>query len=461
MKPRLGFLIVGHRDYQNDIAEEMAAKGVENIRRKGIDVVLDPKSYTDTVEAQNAAKRLSKADIDGVIIFLGTWIESSTAMAAVRMVEHLPFLVWGFPMFLNKEGRRDQTGSLVSYAVFKGALDRVGYNYKGVLGSVEDDKKIDEITCFAKAANTYQRLKETRIGLFGYTSMTMYPGTFDHLILRTCIGPEVVHFDTYSIIEGIKKVPDRKLAEEVNKLKSKVKIASNVTGKMLNTAVGMYLSIMDIVKKNKLNSINVKCQYELSQDFGMTACVPISLAADSGVVSGCEGDTITTVSMIILNYLTDQVIYYGDIIDIKDSRIWISSCGMAPYSLADPSREMVVNNFSTLFEHLKKTEKDKSKGMDTESFKGLINSFTLKPGRVTYMRLVEDIGSYHLVYGTGTGLPTELRQGVMPGIEIEIDGDVKKLVDMFPSQHYALCYGDITNELLDLCKILDINAVKI
>lgn len=461
MKPKLGLLIIGNEDMQNDIAVEMAKTGIKNLEGKGIEIECDLVPYSDAISSQNAAKKLSKDDIDGVIIFIGTWMESNIAMSAVRMIEHLPFILWGFPMFLNKEGERDQTGSLVGYAVFKGALDRVKYNYKGILGSVDDYETINKIISFGKAASTYQRLKEARIGLFGYTSLFMYPGTFDHLILRKIIGPEVIHFDTEKIVKDLNKIKKDELENEIKKLKRKAKIGPNVTDEMLRTAIGMYLSLMNIVNNYKLNATTVKCQYELSKDFGMTPCLPVSLLNDEKIVSGCEGDMITTVSMLILNYLTDQVIYYGDITDVKDNKIWLTSCGMIPYKLADPEKEIVINNFSLLFKYLREKEKGFSKGWSDELFKGLMNSVTLKPGKVTYMRLVEDIGNYHMLYGTGEGLKTDLRQGVMPGLEVQIDGNIDDLTDNFPSQHLAICYGDVSKELLDLCNILKIGSKRI
>ena len=349
----------------------------------------------------------------------------------------------------------------MGYAVFKGALDRVKYNYRGVLGSVDDKETIRKVVSFGKAAGTFQRLKEARIGLFGYASLFMYPGTFDHLILRTMIGPEVIHFDSSRIFQNINEISKNELESEIKGIKKYAKIGLNVTDDMLRTAIGMYLSLMNIVNNNKLNATAVKCQYELSKDFGMTACIPVSLLNDKKIVSGCEGDMLTTVSMLIMNYLTEQVVYYGDVIDIKNKRIWFSSCGMIPYTLADPKKEKVINNFSSLFDYLRKKERGSSRGMSDDAFKGLINSFTLKPGKVTFMRLVEDIGNYHLLYGTGQGLPTDLRQGLMPGLEVDIDGSIDTLINTFPSQHYAICYGDITQELIDLCRILKIDYIRI
>lgn len=95
------------------------------------------------------------------------------------------------------------------------------------------------------------------------------------------------------------------------------------------------------------------------------------------------------------------------------------------------------------------------------AFNGCLSSNTLKPGKITFGRLIEGIGCYKFIYGTGEGIEAELRQKVLPAAEIILDGSVEKLINSFPSQHYALCYGDISMEIEGICKILNIETIKI
>jgi|GEM_PF-674199 len=459
MKPKIAFLVIGHRDYQYDLGIRFAKYTVKKLKENGMDIVFCNRSLNEIIDAQNEAKKIVREDIDGVIIFLGTWVECSTAMAAIRMIEHLPFLVWGFPMFVNKEGTKDQTGSFVAYATLKGSLDRVDYKYKGIIGKTDDEEVIGKVISFCKAAFTYKRLKESRVGLFGYASMSMYPGTFDHLLLRRYIGPEVIHFDTYQLIEEMKLISKRDCLEIIEKLKREVEMSEFVEESQLTKAIKMYKALMNIVKKFDLQAITVKCQYELSKMFGMTACIPLSLAADKGVVSGCEGDIITLISMLIFSYVTDQPIYYGDVLDIECKKVLFSSCGIAPFSLATKKRKKYIRNFNELFNNISIEEDGKT---SNDAFKGILSSITLKQGKMTFGRLAEGIGgSYKFVYGTGEGIETELRQGIMPAIDIIIDGSIEKFIDSLPSQHYALCYGDISEEIEDLCRILNVEVIRI
>ncbi len=441
MAPRIGFIIIGHPDYQNDIGEHFAQQAVAALQARGIEVVADPVSHTGAVEAGQAARQLIKQDLDGIIAFLGTWIECSTALAAIREFEHLPFAIWGFNMF-EWEGKRNSTGSFVAVCVLKGALDRMEYRQKNLIGLPEETATIDSAVAFCQAAHAAQSLKRTRLGLVGYAAMAMYPGTFDHVLLRKHIGPEVVHFDSYTVIERAKQISEAETDEAVAEIAAAAEVQA--TDERLRKAVNIGLALMQLCEENDLNALNVKCQYELSQQYGMTACLPISMTADAGIVSACEGDVIITTTMAILHFLSDQVIYYGDILDLQGDQMLLSSCGFAPLSLANEADDIIIQEFG-------------HKGFD-----GLICSFTLKRGPVTFARLVEGShGDYRLNYGTGTGVDTALRQGRFPGLEVKLDGSPRKLLETMASQHFAICYGDVTESLEDLCRWLDIEAVRI
>jgi L-fucose isomerase-like protein len=439
---RIALLIVGHRDYQNDIGERMAAACAGRLRESGVEVDPMPGAAVDPLVAGAAAREALKREPDGVILFLGTWIECPTALGAIREFEHLPFAIWAFPMFQH-EGRRESTGSFVAWAVLKGALDRMAYRYEWIIGLPEDDAAVAKAAAFARAAHAFERLKRTRIGLVGYAAMGMYPGTFDHVLLRRIIGPEVEHIDTFSLVNLAERFTREERGPVIAELRGQCEIADDVTDAQLQTVAGMALALRQLVTDRHLDAMNVKCQYELSQEYGMVACVPMSLLAEWGVVSACEGDAVITATMCILHYLTGQVVYYGDILDLRGDQMLISSCGLAPFSLAaDPSARRICQ-------------------LGHPGFEGVISSFVLQPGTVTFARLAEGRGDYRLNFGLGTGVETELRQGRFPGLEVRIEGSVQKLLDTMASQHFALCYGDVRAELHDLCRILGIEAVEI
>ena len=273
--------------------------------------------------------------------------------------------------------------------------------------------------------------------------MGMYSATFDHLLLRFRIGPEVEHTDAYSIIRKTELQSPDDVTAVVLRLKNKGRIAPEVQETQLEKAARVYLALKMWVAERHLDAIAFKCQYEFSQEYGMVGCVPLALLTEDGIVTSCEGDVMLALSMLTLHYLTNQEIYYGDVLDWQGQRIYLSSCGFIPYGTASSPEDIEIRNFPH------------------PGFKGLCNSFTLKPGRMTWLRFAESVGGHFLHYGTGTGHATERRQGWAPAIDLELDGSVQDFIASLTTQHYTVCYGDVSTEIEDIARILRIPAKRI
>jgi L-fucose isomerase-like protein len=438
---RIGFINICHTDYLNNAVTQMAETAVQNLRDNDIDIYEASIPASDYNNAYLAGLEMASANLDGVILFLGSWTEGSTAMAAIREVEHLPMLLWGFPMF--PEGQVMQsTGSYVSFAMMRGSMERAGYRFTGLLGLPDDSSIIRTAVSFCRAAGAKTSLKRNRIGLVGYSSMNIYPGTFDHLLMRTKIGPEIVHFDSYTIIKAAEELTEDQRLKAIEVFKKLGEVNSDVSEESLLKAGGLYAAIKKLCDDESLDALNIKCQYEFSKLYKMVACVPLSALAETGVVTACEGDIMCSVSMQILSLLSGETVTYGDAIHNDNDIIKLSSCGMLPFSLGYGKRR--ISNF-----------------MPHDGFHGIQASYVMRPGKVTVMRLIEDVGSYRMLYFTGEGQETELRQGYMPALDVKPDVNMEKIVQNYSGQHFAICYGDYSDELKQLCTLLDIKAIEL
>lgn len=438
---KIGIVNLCHKDYLDETVEVLFQNAVDTVRQTGVELVLAPEYVWDFKDGIKAGVALCGQDLDGVILFLGSWIECSAAMAVLREVEHLPLLLWGVPMFEAK-GQMCSTGSYVSFAMFKGSMTRAGYVSEDVLGLPEDSQAQEKITDFCCAARAKKLLKRQKIGLIGYSSMNIYPGTFDHLFLRTKIGPEVEQMDAYTVIGRAQDYGREALLDGAAKIGKAGEICTGVSEKALLKTAGIYLALRELCYERQWDAFNIKCQYEFSKEYRAVPCVPVGMLADEGVVASCEGDMLCTVSMMMLSLLSGQVVTYGDAINHTGNVLKISSCGMLPFSMGFGQR------------HIRKF-------MPHDGFHGIQASFVMRPEKVTLLRLVEDCGSYHLLYGTGMGQSTQLRQGYMPALDILLDGSMENLVRHYAGQHFAVCYGDYAGKLETLAAMMGIDTVKI
>jgi L-fucose isomerase-like protein len=442
MYGRIGFVSVGHPDYIDETVLSQTKKAIESIAGAGYEAICEQSPVTGHAEAMAAGRRLAAGGVSGVVIFLASWVECPAVMDVLREVEHLPLCLFGFPM-CEINGKPESTGSYVSFAMIKGVLDRAGYRYVPVLGDVDSKEIKQKIACFCRAASAAAKLKRSRVGLVGYSSMSIYTGTFDHLFMRVKVGPEIEQIDSYTLINTAESKSLEQKREVAGYYKKAAMIHREVGEQALLKSAGIYLAALDLIKTKELDALNIKCQYEFSKQYKMVPCVPLSLLADAGYVTSCEGDIPNTVSMLILNLLTKQTVTYGDCMNHTGNTVKFSSCGFLPFSMGEPHGGLITNF------------------MPHPGFTGIQCSFVMRPGKVTLARLVEDRCCYHLLYFTGTGEKTELRGGYMPALDVTLDADVSELVKHYSGQHYAICYGDASEQIEMFSEVTGIRAVKI
>lgn len=442
MKTRdTGIIYLGHPDYLDENAAnirqaaDVAFGAVSGITARGNDYVVTNE------EAAAAAKELAADNYCGAVLVLGTWVECNIVMTVVKELRGLPCVMVGFPL-TEVKGRKESTGSYVSATMFAGVVRRLGLPIDVLFGSFSDPVLLKKLAAFASAAKAASVLRYAKIGLFGYTSMSIYTGTFDHVLMRWHIGPEIEQMDSWSLIERAKAVTEEEVIAAEERLRGTVPVSEKILPEMLNKTLAIYAALSSMTKEKGWDAVNVKCQYEFSKEYKCVPCVPLSMLADDGVVTSCEGDIPCTVSMLMLRALTGQTVTYGDALNAWENIVEFSPCGFMPFSVAAPGCE--VWNF-----------------LPHPGFTGIQVAGVMRPEKVTFLRLVEDIGSYHLVCGTGQGLPTKMRGGCMPALDVALDGSLSNLENAYAGQHFALCYGDHAQEAESLAHLLGIRFVRV
>ena len=417
---KIGLISICHADYAGGIIESLTAEAAGKIEEFGNEAVYAGEVALSDAQSYAQARAIISADVDGAVVFLSGWVECRIVMTAIRELRNIPLSLLGVPMF-TYEGRQESTGSYVSYAMFKGVLDRLGYRYAGILSSLDSDEFRAEMTDFCLASQTIKRLSRTSLGLVGSTSMSIYTGTFDHMFMREKVGCEIDYLDSYTLIERSKLISAERLEQARREFTSKADADSDIEEEIIERTLRIYCAADDIIAEKGWAGINIKCQYEFSKEFKAVPCVPLSMLGDKTVAS-CEGDILNTVSMTILNYLSGQTAGYGDVITHFDNTVKLSSCGFIPFSTGAGNR---VRNF-----------------MKHDGFNGIQCSFCPREGKVTVLRLIEDKCDYHILYFTGEIKKTALRQDYMPALDVEMDGRIEDLVKNYNGQHFAYCFGD-------------------
>ena len=69
----------------------------------------------------------------------------------------------------------------------------------------------------------------------------------------------------------------------------------------------------------------------------MVGCLTNSLLNSDGIAAGCEADVLGTISMIVLQDLTKEVVALMDLakFDERDDSLLLWHCGSAPFEMAN------------------------------------------------------------------------------------------------------------------------------
>ncbi|HID11816.1 MAG TPA: hypothetical protein EYP17_11040 [Candidatus Latescibacteria bacterium] len=393
-------------------------------------------------DVQPVIREIRESEFDLIIALLVTWVEAPNFVATLRGWFHRPILLWSHTTYME-EGTRVTLGAMPAAGVLRETLEEMGAKFKFVYG-MPDSKGVREgISSYAKVARALRSLQRSRVGLFGYLSMGMYTGAFDHTKVRRMVGPEIVHLDQYLIVRNAEGAKGDEVRELVKRARAEWELDDAVKDEDIALVMKLYLALKSLADENKLDALTVKCQYELSREYGVAPCIPLSLLGDE-IPCSCEGDVPLILSQLILHHLTGGgVTGYGDVHDIlEDNGIILAACGFAPLSLAQGRPK--VSRHTALYE-------------------GLLNMSPYREGEVTLARLASDKEGYkmHIATGFASAPPPFHEIGCPPyaGMKVVLDGDADDFIGNLFSQHYAVVYGDVRRELEELCDLLGVRKV--
>lgn len=439
-KPRVACVAFGYPDYPSDTIQQMIHDSCKELERMGLDVLTVPPVITlENVEP--AIAFLRREEFDAIIPVLVSWVEAPLLIATLRPFRTVPLVLWSHTTYMDGESRVT-LGALPAAGVIRESLEEMSFRFHFVYGMPGEQQLAQRILPFIHAAAAERDLARSRIGLYGYASMGMYTGTIDHTRLRSQLGPEIDHVDQYMIIERFNKLTDEGIRHMQGQARN-WQMLPTVTSADINRMYRMYAAIKGLALDGHHDALTIKCQYELSRTFGMAPCMPLSLLGDEMVVS-CEGDLPLVVTQLILHYLTGAPTSYGDIHHVTENSILLGACGFAPLSFA--AARPIVNKHTALYE-------------------GLLNSSRYKGGKVTLARLSSTpSGAFKMHIAGGESVPGpqfhEVGCPPYPFITVELDGAIDTFMQHICSQHYAIVYGDVRQELKELCRLVAITTVS-
>ena len=337
----------------------------------------------------------------------------------------------------------DRANSLPAALEMLPRLREMGKDVKLIFAKEYDEDVFRAFESFLATRKAVRRLKETTLGVFGSPSPWLIGCTTDYRLLEDKFGLTIKHIDLLTLYKEHQEV-SRSAAEDVAKrIVDSVGALKEPSYETLVEATKMYLTTKKIVEKERLDALTVKC-FDIIPIVNNTMCLTVSKLIDEGVIAGCEGDINAAVSMIILNYLTNQPVWLANpaSVDYERNTITLAHCTVATSLILDPKKIVLRSHF--------------------ESGRGISIQGPVKKGKVTLIRLGGPRLDKMMIL-SGEIVDTDMNYGYMcrTQVEVKLNGSVVNFLDESLGNHLAMVPGDVVERLVEVCDLLQIRPVMI
>jgi L-fucose isomerase-like protein len=447
---RAGFVGFGEINTPRELIARKCAEARRLLEAEGLELVWT-EPVSDDPAGQDVARakaELAGQDFDLLILCLAGWIPSHAVIAVADAFRHKPMILLGLTGW--QEGERfvttaDQAGTT---ALRKPMAD-LGYTFKYVVTYRGEPLPVAEVMSYARAAHAAVALRGARIGTMGYRDMNLYGTQHDGISLRGRIGPEVESFEMLEMVQAMERLDPQAVADlcaDVSRRWTFVKPAQPETienSVRLALAVGrkarergyQAVTLIDVDGVKKLLSFAPAGAFML-------------LHEEEGVCTVPENDILGAVTQLMTRHVTGQIGAYLEFYEFTREGMLMGVPDYVPAEVVDGPVTVLPNAFGDFGE-------------------GLLNVSRVKTGRVTLARLTHSGDRYALHLATGEALTPRPWEEAgwappapqLPSLEIILDGPVEGFVQQVLSQHYFISYGDNTEALRDLCRILGVDVI--
>ena len=172
-----------------------------------------------------------------------------------------------------------------------------------------------------------RQLRSLRIGMVGTPSDWLVASTTDPLVVKRQWGAQVVEIALDDVKAGITAASESDLAQDTADISDGAGQIREPAPRELKDAVAVYQALQQVVARHELDALTVRC-FDLVLDLKTTGCYALSRLTDEGVVAGCEGDIMSTLGMVWVHKLLQEIPWMANPaqLDPQQNRLWLAHC---------------------------------------------------------------------------------------------------------------------------------------
>ena len=419
---------VGYDDAGNLLNQTVDALRAVGVDCQNVDVVMH-----DLETVRKAAARLKDADPDVLLICVATWSEDHHLLDLLSYVDK-PVIIRAYPA--------RETGSLCCAHQIGAVFTDIGKAYEFVYGEPDSADCAIQTKRLATACALVRRMDRVRVGAIGGRVKGMTEIAYDEFAIKQKLGPRIVNLDETEMTRKVEAMTDAQAEALLAEKQEMLRGCKVVSGKpyMLESAK-YYGALRQLVDEYDLEALSVKCY----TTYMGKVCLGYSILAEEGVMSACEGDVTSAVTMKLLYELSDLPVNNTDLLylDEGENSILFSHCGSSGFSIAGGEIELTPVRLA-------------------ES--GVCCKFLMKTGTVTALNICGHGDQLRMSVMVGEAIPCGME---FPGnpVKIRFEKDVnqinREIMQNGIGHHWMVGYGDYREELRHFCKLKGLKLFEI
>ncbi len=457
--PSTAFLAVGRSTFDLDSGAELCALALEAVRGLNSEVLgsghlhLTPDDVTSTIAGWPEPP-------DVVIVAFGTFADARLTVTAVEALgEGAQVVLWSFPE--HRSGKRLRRNSLCGANLAAFSLGLRDLHPTGLHGRPTDVEITDQLRA---AMRGWTELPTGHSQVDSFTAAEhATASTIAHRLAQAhigIIGDSPPGFEPCDLVDDplpigttFQRMPISDLFDAAARSETPVSLPRGMAGieKLEPIATGKSLQLREglssLSEQHDWDAIALRCWPECFTQWGGAACAPLSMLSESGLPAACEADAFGALTLLMLSEITQRPAFLADLVDIDviDNTAVLWHCGVAPSSMADPSRPVRAGEHPN--RHIPLTV-----------------NFGLRPGPVTITRLSRSRNQLRLVVGTGEVMTTPPPFTGTSGV-VTMDSSIERFHRVLISEglehHFGVGYGDHRRALQALAYTWEIDVVDL
>jgi L-fucose isomerase-like protein len=440
---KVGLISVGFEKFRMDIAQKYLTKSIELIETMEAKVI----SNEVIINSLDQLKQIQKSiinEVDMIVIQIGTFAMGEMVIELIEMTKDLPIFLWGFKDPIVNDFNTIPLNSLTGLNMFTSYLKRYDKTFSYAYDDFESNLAHLKLNNMIRAIATQKQLRKSKFGVIGTRAPGFYLSEVNHISFKKNVGPTIEYYSIGELVKQAENFPHDLVEKKLNeKFKDTTLKGLRI---QLEKNVRVFLAIEELVKREKLDALTIKCWPEWQSLYQISVCPVLSLLNDEGYMTSCEGDIAGLATMYIQYLFTKKAPFFADLATISDNRLKAWHCGHMPMSLCDSPIDLI--------EH--PTMKD---GIGVAIQADMITS-----NAITLTKLSELNNDYRLFIATGKSIkPDRKLEG--PQTDLVLDASLEKTMDLIFTEgiehHYSIAHQNIMAELEELSKWMKWKVIKV